>query len=193
MVYFQCEICSETLKKKQTETHHFRCRNAHYSCLTCFANFDRDTIKQHTACISEDEKYKKADAFKQFKNGNNNSNGIKQNTNFKNGAKDNKTSKEEENNTKENLNNGNGKLNIIDPKEIEELPWKGFRKNTFQLMKKLNIDKIKLKELQRYLMKIYCKTLKQKEDVIDLEEFKKNLIEKLKDDERFLIKSKSLN
>ena len=63
MVYFQCETCCETLKKKQVENHYLhQCRNAtHFMCLSCQGLFDRNTIKAHTSCISEDEKYKKGD------------------------------------------------------------------------------------------------------------------------------------
>ena len=63
MVYFQCETCISTLKKKQVEHHYLHeCRNAHYFiCITCQQRFDRETIKAHTSCISEDEKYKKGD------------------------------------------------------------------------------------------------------------------------------------
>ena len=61
MVYFQCETCVETLKKKQVENHYkHQCKNAHhFRCITCQKVFDRETIKAHTSCISEDEKYKK--------------------------------------------------------------------------------------------------------------------------------------
>ena len=63
MVYFQCEQCLETLKKKQVENHYLhQCKNAHlFTCITCHKSFDRETIKGHTSCISEDEKYKKGD------------------------------------------------------------------------------------------------------------------------------------
>ena len=60
MVYFQCETCCETLKKKQVENHYLhQCRNStHFMCLSCQGLFDRTTIKAHTSCITEDEKYK---------------------------------------------------------------------------------------------------------------------------------------
>ena len=63
MVYFQCETCIETLKKKQVENHYLhQCKNAQYfRCITCHKLFDRETIKAHTSCISEDEKYKTGD------------------------------------------------------------------------------------------------------------------------------------
>ena len=63
MVYFQCETCIATLKKKQVESHYLhQCKKAKYfRCITCQQVFDRETIKGHTSCISEDEKYKKGD------------------------------------------------------------------------------------------------------------------------------------
>jgi hypothetical protein len=63
MVTFQCEQCITTLKKKQIEKHYsFECRGAHiFSCLTCWKNFDRSTIKDHISCVTEQEKYQKGD------------------------------------------------------------------------------------------------------------------------------------
>lgn len=71
MVYFQCEYCIQTLKKKQVERHYmFECRSAQiFSCLTCFKNFDRDTIKAHISCVTEQEKYQKGDNMVKNKNG----------------------------------------------------------------------------------------------------------------------------
>lgn len=70
MVYFQCEKCIETLKKKQVENHYLHvCKNAYqFRCLTCQQIFDRETIKAHTSCVSEDEKYKKGDNMTKPKN-----------------------------------------------------------------------------------------------------------------------------
>ena len=63
MVYFQCETCIATLKKKQVEHHYlYECKNAKYfRCITCHQVFDRETIKDHTSCITEEEKYQKGD------------------------------------------------------------------------------------------------------------------------------------
>jgi hypothetical protein len=63
MVYFQCEKCIATLKKKQVENHYLHeCKNAQYfRCITCQKLFDRETIKAHTSCITEEEKYHKGD------------------------------------------------------------------------------------------------------------------------------------
>ena len=63
MVYFQCETCCASLKKKQVENHYlYECRKSQiFTCLSCGKQFDRETIKAHTQCISEEEKYQKGD------------------------------------------------------------------------------------------------------------------------------------
>ena len=63
MVYFQCEICCSSLKKKQVENHYlYECKKSNiFTCLSCGKQFDRETIKSHTQCISEEEKYQKGD------------------------------------------------------------------------------------------------------------------------------------
>ena len=63
MVYFQCETCCASLKKKQVENHYLQqCKKSYYfTCLSCGKQFDRETIKNHTQCISEEEKYQKGD------------------------------------------------------------------------------------------------------------------------------------
>jgi hypothetical protein len=65
MVYFECIICIKTLKKKQAERHNFECRSScSFTCLTCWKVFDLETIKAHTSCVSEEEKYQKGDNMK---------------------------------------------------------------------------------------------------------------------------------
>lgn len=61
MVTFNCEVCNATVPKKNTEKHYYRCPNAYYTCIDCSKTFeDGVSYKQHTSCISEDEKYQKA-------------------------------------------------------------------------------------------------------------------------------------
>ena len=182
MVCFQCDICVETLKKKQVETHYqFRCRNAYtFSCLTCWQIFDRNTIKDHIACVSEDQKYKSTD--KKFKieansgpnksntNGTGNGNGNKLNGN-KNDFSKIKTKIDE---------------NLIN-EDVEGLSWSGFKKTSLKLFSKLNIKELKTTELVRYLMKIYINT--KNDGTIEPEDFKKILSRKLKEDSRFIIKN----
>lgn len=73
MVTFQCEVCVNALKKKQIERHYqVECRNAyHFTCLTCWKVFDRDSIKAHTSCVTEQEKYQKGDMTNKKANGTN--------------------------------------------------------------------------------------------------------------------------
>ena len=49
------------MPKKNTEKHYYRCPNAYYTCIDCSKTFeDGVSYKNHTSCISEDEKYQKA-------------------------------------------------------------------------------------------------------------------------------------
>ncbi|KAL3082111.1 hypothetical protein niasHT_031140 [Heterodera trifolii] len=57
MVFFICDQCGETMKKKQVLQHIHRCRNAHYSCMDCQVVFDKNSYQAHTKCITEDQKY----------------------------------------------------------------------------------------------------------------------------------------
>lgn len=59
MVTFNCEVCNETVPKKQTEKHFYKCRDAYYTCIDCNKCFDDydGLYKKHTQCISEDQKY----------------------------------------------------------------------------------------------------------------------------------------
>lgn len=61
MVTFNCEVCNATVPKKNTEKHYYRCPDAYYTCIDCSKTFgDGVSYKQHTTCITEDEKYQKA-------------------------------------------------------------------------------------------------------------------------------------
>ncbi|EJS44493.1 YCR087C-A [Saccharomyces arboricola H-6] len=61
MVTFNCEVCNDTVPKKNTEKHYYRCPEAYYTCIDCSKTFDDGvSYKSHTSCISEDEKYQKA-------------------------------------------------------------------------------------------------------------------------------------
>lgn len=61
MVTFNCEVCNDTVPKKNTEKHYYRCPNAYYTCIDCSKTFDDGvSYQKHTQCISEDEKYQKA-------------------------------------------------------------------------------------------------------------------------------------
>ncbi|SCU92197.1 LADA_0F15038g1_1 [Lachancea dasiensis] len=61
MVTFNCEVCNDTVPKKNTEKHYYRCPQAYYTCIDCNVTFDDGvSYKAHTQCISEDERYQGA-------------------------------------------------------------------------------------------------------------------------------------
>jgi cell growth-regulating nucleolar protein len=57
MVFFVCDACGETLKKKQVLAHTFKCKECRFSCMDCQAVFDKKSYEEHIKCISEDQKY----------------------------------------------------------------------------------------------------------------------------------------
>ena len=58
MVFFLCDACNETLKGKAVPGHLPRCGFPMLSCVDCSASFDSTTYRQHTSCITEDQKHK---------------------------------------------------------------------------------------------------------------------------------------
>lgn len=61
MVTFNCEVGNDTVPKKNTKKHYYRCPDAYYTCIDCNKTFDDGvSYKKHTQCISEDEKYQKS-------------------------------------------------------------------------------------------------------------------------------------
>ncbi|CAG98253.1 uncharacterized protein KLLA0_F10219g [Kluyveromyces lactis] len=78
MVTFNCEVCNDTVPKKNTEKHYYRCPQAYYTCIDCNQTFDDGiSYKKHIQCITEDEKYQKG-LYKGKKNGNQNDQNGKQ-------------------------------------------------------------------------------------------------------------------
>ena len=59
MVYFTCNICGESLKKKQVDRHCVtKCRNAwFFTCMDCGKTFEGFEYEKHTTCMTETEKY----------------------------------------------------------------------------------------------------------------------------------------
>ncbi|XP_072027975.1 cell growth-regulating nucleolar protein-like isoform X2 [Amphiura filiformis] len=59
MVFFTCNACGTSVKKAQVEKHYMtQCRNCEVlSCLDCGKDFIGDAYKEHTKCVSENEKY----------------------------------------------------------------------------------------------------------------------------------------
>ncbi|KAJ2840701.1 hypothetical protein FBU31_000195 [Coemansia sp. 'formosensis'] len=67
MVSFVCNYCQATLKKPKLDQHAQRCYNATFSCIDCNTDFVGDTYRQHTACMTEEQKYKNKMAAKNIK------------------------------------------------------------------------------------------------------------------------------
>ncbi|RDY08563.1 UBP1-associated proteins 1C [Mucuna pruriens] len=57
MVWFQCEDCGDNLKKPKLSGHFRTCSAHKLSCIDCGEIFGRDTVQDHTQCITEAEKY----------------------------------------------------------------------------------------------------------------------------------------
>lgn len=57
MVWFQCEDCGDNLKKPKLSGHFRTCSAYKLSCIDCGEIFGRDTVQNHTQCITEAEKY----------------------------------------------------------------------------------------------------------------------------------------
>ncbi|KAK7265401.1 hypothetical protein RJT34_33021 [Clitoria ternatea] len=57
MVWFQCEDCGDNLKKPKLPGHFRTCSAHRLSCIDCGEIFGRDTVQDHTQCITEAEKY----------------------------------------------------------------------------------------------------------------------------------------
>lgn len=160
MVYFECDICHETLKKKQVQTHYLSvCRSAHvFNCLTCFQRFDRESIVPHTSCVSEQEKYTKGDSKIQ----------------------------EQAKRKEKMLSLANIKDNI-DELDFSKLKWKGFRKTSREILSMISVKKITLDRLISELTKIYAKKREVKEDEVDQDLVKKYIIERLQNESDFQI------
>ncbi|KAK7692388.1 hypothetical protein QCA50_004013 [Cerrena zonata] len=68
MVSFQCDGCSDVVKKPKLDQHRGKC-NSTFTCIDCFTTFNGPSeYKGHTSCITEAEKYQKS-LYKGPKNG----------------------------------------------------------------------------------------------------------------------------
>lgn len=57
MVSFSCNYCQDVVTKPKVLNHVRSCGGDHYTCVDCMATFDLNTIKGHTSCVSETQKY----------------------------------------------------------------------------------------------------------------------------------------
>ncbi|RKO97483.1 hypothetical protein CAUPRSCDRAFT_3733, partial [Caulochytrium protostelioides] len=57
MVSFSCEQCQDTVKKPKVQQHAGRCRGAQFTCVDCSVTFDEWSVRSHTSCMTEDQKY----------------------------------------------------------------------------------------------------------------------------------------
>ena len=160
MVYFECDTCNETLKKKQVLGHYSSvCRRAHlFSCLTCFQRFDRDSIVAHTSCVSEEEKYQKGDSKAQ-----------------------------DLNNKKAQMTHLHNLKDDIDELDFKDIAWKGFQKTTKEIVSMINVKKVTIPRLVKELTHVYAKYKKVKEEDIDIDLLKTHLMDKIEHSSSLII------
>ncbi|KAK0618523.1 hypothetical protein B0T17DRAFT_341716 [Bombardia bombarda] len=60
MVSFSCESCGDIFTKKKLDPHRNRCRGATFTCIDCMVHFPGTEYRNHTSCMSEDQKYQGA-------------------------------------------------------------------------------------------------------------------------------------
>lgn len=155
MVYFQCELCIQTLKKKQVERHYtVECRQSHrFSCLTCHQIFDRTTIVNHTSCISEEEKYQKGDLLARKAN----------NSKFK----------------QENLIDNSNEI------DFSKTKWTGLRKTAQTILKQVNIKKLPIDKLVYELSSSYARYKNTDIENVDVSKLRSILLERIEDNSKF--------
>ncbi|CAE7542030.1 LYAR [Symbiodinium pilosum] len=57
MVYFECGLCNETVKKPKLAKHLQSCGSSWVSCIDCSKVFAWNEWEKHTSCMSEAQKY----------------------------------------------------------------------------------------------------------------------------------------
>ncbi|KAI6658011.1 Cell growth-regulating nucleolar protein-like [Oopsacas minuta] len=61
MVVFACNNCGDSLKKNQVERHALQSRGCNsFSCMDCCKDFNLQSYKAHTSCVSEAQRYQGA-------------------------------------------------------------------------------------------------------------------------------------
>eukprot|EP00891_Asterochloris_glomerata_P001225 jgi/Astpho2/1225/gw1.00023.71.1_t len=59
MPWFACDDCGESIKKPKVAVHLGQCSARSFTCIDCSRTFDRASVKGHTSCVTEDQKYAK--------------------------------------------------------------------------------------------------------------------------------------
>ena len=54
---FNCGRCGDVIKKPKVATHSAQCGSYSFTCVDCMVTFDLQTVKDHTSCITETDKY----------------------------------------------------------------------------------------------------------------------------------------
>ncbi|KAG5473806.1 hypothetical protein LSCM1_04436 [Leishmania martiniquensis] len=57
MVSFTCNYCQDVVKKPKVQSHASTCGCEAFTCVDCMHVFDLHTVKGHTSCVTEEEKY----------------------------------------------------------------------------------------------------------------------------------------
>lgn len=57
MVSFSCDECQDVFTRAHVDRHFGNCRTRAVSCIDCGVTFDARSVRGHTACITEAEKY----------------------------------------------------------------------------------------------------------------------------------------
>ena len=57
MVSFSCNYCQDVVKKPKILNHSQQCGSDSYTCVDCMQTFNLSTIKGHTTCVTETQKY----------------------------------------------------------------------------------------------------------------------------------------
>ena len=57
MVSFQCARCGDVIKKPKVAGHAQTCGTNGFSCVDCMENFDNESVKKHSACMTEAHRY----------------------------------------------------------------------------------------------------------------------------------------
>ncbi|CCW59649.1 unnamed protein product [Phytomonas sp. EM1] len=57
MVSFTCNRCQDVVKKPKVFGHSNTCGSSSFTCVDCMELFDLNSVKHHTSCITEVDKY----------------------------------------------------------------------------------------------------------------------------------------